>query len=133
MKENIENNENYHTPVKIQIPREISKKTSTDAETYNNLNSIYHKIENENDIQSTESKNSKSPKKSQKKNVSAYRRVDSFGNPILKNGKQKISFIDKITTNNFVEVIKVNSYKAYNKMEEIHSGDNMQNNCCLII
>ena len=56
--------------------------------------------------------------------------MDTFGNPIQKKGKQKISFIDKISQNKFIEVIQIESFKAYNKIEEIANYNNMQNNCC---
>ena len=58
------------------------------------------------------------------------KRVDRFGTPITHNGKQKVTFIDSITKNNFNEVIKVESFKEYNKMEEVTNTRN--NNCCLI-
>ena len=59
------------------------------------------------------------------------KRVDRFGNPIIKKGKQKVSFMDKMTSNNFAEIIKIESYKEYNKMEEV-STSSQQNNCCVI-
>ena len=59
-------------------------------------------------------------------------RTDINGNLICKHGKQKISFIDKITNNKFVEIINVESFKEYNKMEEVSHFSN-KNNCCIII
>ncbi len=59
------------------------------------------------------------------------KRYDIYGNLITNGGKQKISFIDKVSNVNFVEVIKVESFKEYNKMEEI--CPNKGNGCCLII
>ena len=58
------------------------------------------------------------------------KRVDRFGEPITRGGKQKVTFIDRITKNNFHEVIKIESFKEYNKMEEVTK--NKTNNCCLI-
>ena len=58
------------------------------------------------------------------------KRVDRFNNPITKKGKQKVTFIDKITKNNFIEVIKVESFKEYNKMEEVTSSH--KNHCCVL-
>ena len=58
------------------------------------------------------------------------KRVDRFNTPITKNGKQKVAFIDRITKNNFIEVIKVESFKEYNKMEEVTSSH--KNNCCVL-
>ena len=59
------------------------------------------------------------------------KRYDTSGNLITKGGKQRITFIDKISNANFVEVIKVENYKEYNKMEEI--TPNNGNGCCLLI
>ena len=63
------------------------------------------------------------------------KRVDRFGEPILPRskggqGKHKVTFIDRITKNNFAEVIKIESFKEYNKMEEV-SANNRKNYCCL--
>ena len=132
MTDNIENKEKLNSHKKLKLRREITQKTSTEAETYNNLNSVSHKLDHEHDNQSTASKNENNLRHLPKKNYPAYRRVDSSGNPILKNGKHKISFIDKISQNSFADIIKVESFKEFNKMEEIHCGYNMQNNCCLI-
>ena len=60
------------------------------------------------------------------------KRVDRFGNNISPKGKQKISFIDKITKNKLVDIINIESYKQYNKMEEV-SYCNNHNNCCFLI
>ena len=70
-----------------------------------------------------------------KKNIDLYflpKRLDRFGIPITKGGKQKVTFIDKITKSNFFEVIKIESFKEFNKMEEIKSS-NHRNTCCEII
>ena len=74
-------------------------------------------------------------KKGSKKNIDLYflpKRLDRFGCPILKGGKQRVTFIDKITKTNFVEVLKIESFKEFNKMEEIKSS-NHRNTCCEII
>ena len=74
-------------------------------------------------------------KKGSKKNIDLYflpKRLDRFGCPILKGGKQRVTFIDKITKTNFVEVIKIESFKEFNKMEEVKSS-NHRNTCCEII
>ena len=74
-------------------------------------------------------------KKGSKKNIDLYflpKSLDRFGVPILKGGKQKVTFIDKITKTNFVEVIKIESFKEFNKMEEVKSS-NHRNTCCEII
>ena len=71
--------------------------------------------------------------KNTNKNIDLYflpKRVDRFGEAITRGGKQKVTFIDRITNSNFVEVIKIESFKEYNKMEEVSS--HKTNNCCLI-
>ena len=71
--------------------------------------------------------------KNSKKNIDLYflpKRIDRFGTPISKGGKQKVTFIDRITKSNFIEVIKVDSFKEYNKMEEV--SNNKRNSCCMI-
>ena len=120
------------------ITREITKNTATETEVLSpsfnpgsskNLKSVSNKSDPE---QSIDYKHLKAFTMSGNKNKSSFRRLDSFGNPITKNGKQTISFIDKISQNSLVEVVKIESYKAYNKMEEISNYNNMQNNCCFI-
>ena len=74
-------------------------------------------------------------KKHNKNNLDLYflpKRLDRFGCPITKGGKQRVTFIDKITKSNFYEVVKIESFKDYNKMEEIKSS-NHTNTCCVII
>jgi len=74
-------------------------------------------------------------KKHSKKNIDLYflpKRLDRFGCPITKGGKQRVTFIDKITNTKFVEIVKIESFKDYNKMEEIKSS-NHTNTCCEII
>ena len=58
-------------------------------------------------------------------------RIDKFGNVITHGGKQKISFIDKISKTNFVEVIRIANYKEYNKNDEqTHFA---KHGCCVIV
>ena len=103
------------------------------------------KINNNNivkDITPTEDENNKNKlclktniKKHIKNNIDLYflpERLDRFGCPITKGGKQRVTFIDKITKTNFVEIVKIESFKDYNKMEEIRSS-NHTNTCCEII
>ena len=69
-----------------------------------------------------------------KTNIDLYflpKRIDRFGIPIARGGKQKVTFIDRITKSNFTEVIKIESFKEYNKMEEVTS--NRRNTCCVIL
>ena len=65
------------------------------------------------------------------KTFSNERRTDRFGNMIIHGGKQKVSFIDRISKNNFTEVVKIENYKEYNKMEE--TSNSKGNNCCFLI
>ena len=127
---------------------------------YNNLNSILKNVDKDRIVQYikvtkhetakiddniikeiTSNDNSKNERKmslninnkNNNKNIDLYflpKRVDRFGTPISHNGKQKVTFIDRITKKNFVEVIKVESFKEYNKMEEV--SNTRKNNCCLI-
>ena len=60
------------------------------------------------------------------------KRVDRYGNGITKNGKQRVTFTDRITKNNIAFIIKVESFKPYNKMEEVSYG-NKHNNCCNLV
>ena len=103
------------------------------------------KINNNNivkDITPTEDENNKNKlclktniKKHIKNNIDLYflpKRLDRFGCPITKGGKQRVTFIDKITNTKFVEIVKIESFKDYNKMEEIRSS-NHTNTCCEII
>ena len=58
-------------------------------------------------------------------------RIDRFGNIIVHGGKQKVTFIDKVSKNNFTEVVKIENYKEYNKMDDF--SNNQRNGCCLLI
>ena len=57
-------------------------------------------------------------------------RKDRFGNMIEHGGKQKVTFIDRVTKNNFTEVVKVENFKKYNKMEQPSSNPGY--NCCIL-
>ena len=59
-------------------------------------------------------------------------RKDFYGIPIVKKGKQKVTFIDKIGGKNFEDVVKIESYKDYNKTEEVKTK-HVYNNCCLLV
>ncbi len=131
----MEKDENYIANSEEKIKREITPQTNTEAETTNFRGSIEFKSIQNNDVskekQYKKINSAKLSPDSKYKNESCLTRLDSFGNPILKNGRQKISFIDKISNNKFVDEIKIESFKSYNKMEEI-STSNMQNTCCFI-
>ena len=98
-----------------------NKKKNTNKEITNNLNKI--DLEDKKNI--TNNKNNKV-----NKNEKGIRR-DRLGNEIFHGGKYKVTFIDNVTKKNFSEVIKVENYKEYNKMEEPNSSRG--NGCCLLI
>ena len=62
-------------------------------------------------------------------NKSNKQRFDHFGNLIKTNGKQKISFIDKISNKRLQEVIDIESFKQYNILD---IPIKQRNTCCLI-
>ena len=76
-------------------------------------------------------KNSLNFSNAQTRSREVYKRFDMLGNQIIHGGKHKISFIDRISKNNLIEVIKVENYKEYNKMEEVIPSPG--NGCCLLI
>ena len=138
-----ENNVNYPKNNKA-LNRVVTQKTNAETDKLNpsgspeiltnNHNSVINKIIPENEVQSINNKKEDKKKENNLKsnnNKLNGKSVDRFGNPILKKGKQKVSFLDKMTSNNFAEIIKIESYKEYNKMEEV-SSSNQQNNCCAI-
>ena len=65
------------------------------------------------------------------KTFETRKRTDRFGNMIIHGGNHKVTFIDRVSKNNFTEVVKVENYKEYNKMEEI--TNNKGNGCCFIL
>jgi len=94
------------------------------------INEITHNNKNNKDkicLKTNINKNSKT-------NIDLYfspKRMDRFGTPITHGGKHRVTFIDRLTKNNFIEVIKVESFKDYNKMEEV-SINSKKNLCCII-
>ena len=68
--------------------------------------------------------------KMREKNIIKGKRIDKFGNPITKKGKQKITFLDKISPSSLALVVNIESFKDYNKMEEITTTNNSYNSCC---
>ena len=143
---------------KVNLNRAITEKTRPETASnqvnavlgYNNLNSVLKNVDDERCVQyiniqrmETAKINNNnivkdiSPKDDEdnKNNLDLYflpKRLDRFGCPITKGGKQRVTFIDKITKSNFYEVVKIESFKDYNKMEEIKSS-NHTNTCCVII
>ena len=64
------------------------------------------------------------------KNVIKGKRIDKYGHPITKHGNQKISFVDKVSPSALTIIINIESFKEYNKMEEITTTANSYNSCC---
>jgi hypothetical protein len=134
MTENKKNNKNIKSlaePALVQIKDEsISKDEAligfnnlTNKKTERSNNIFRNKRNNNKDT----SENSLIFTKAKTKSREIEKRRDFFGNDIIKGGKQKVSFANK----NFIEVIKIDSFKEYNKMEEVHPNNN--NGCCLLI
>ena len=127
---------NENDDIDANLPRAVTKKSSQETDAFgrsdlpdldNNLQIISKKSGPDNDSKIDQSKKLNIDSNNIKQlNI---KRMDSFGNPIIKKGKQKISFK---TQNKLVEFISIESYKEYNKMEEISHYNNMQNNCCII-
>ena len=65
------------------------------------------------------------------KTFETRKRLDRFGNMIIHGGNHKVTFIDRVSKNNFTEVVKVENFKEYNKMEE--TSNSRGNGCCLIL
>ena len=133
-----ENNVNYVKKNKA-LNRVVTQKTNAETDKLNpsgspeiftnNHNSVINKIIPENEVQSINNKKDDKIKENKLNSNNSNlkgKRVDRFGNPIIKKGKQKVSL-----SNNFAEIIKIESYKEYNKMEEV-STSSQQNNCCVI-
>ena len=107
----------------------ITKKTKATQENEANSNSG-------NDKQGKEQENQLFNYKVTENNIKEYsnnhKRQDKYGNPITKKGNQKVTFIDRITNKKFEEVIKIESFKDYNKSEEMKSKNSF-NTCCLLV
>ena len=77
------------------------------------------------------------PRLNKVKTFNNEKRTDKFGNMIIHGGKQKVTFIDRVSKKNLTEVVKIENYKEYNKMEEFNNknqGDNCSmNNCCFLL
>ena len=129
----------------------INKLLSPDKEKTNGFNELntndnYKNTQNEillNNIKKRNSKSSKDLNKIKANNIqnntiiskvktfNKDNRIDRFGNIIAHGGKQKVSFIDKVSKNKFTEVVNIENYKEYNKMDDCHN--NQRNGCCLLL
>ena len=118
---------------KIQLEEDLTPKGEENLKNFNDINiyeNVTQKLERINEF--TKKKNSKNIEEFNKtKSRELDKRQDNFGNIIEHGGKQKIAFLDKITKSSFVEVIKIENYKEYNKLEE-HTP-NSANGCCILI
>ena len=98
-------------------------------------NNIYIKNKSDNTIKKENNKkNNENIKENIKENDAisgSSRRIDRLGNEIKKGGSQKISFLDKIDHKKLVETENIESYKDYNKSEEITTS-NKKSLCCII-
>ena len=113
---NINNNNNKNKPnedlsINLRLKNSLSNK-DFDNHKANNIELINSKI-------------------NKVKTFDKGRRKDRFGNMIKHGGKQKVTFIDRVTKNNFTEVVKIENYKEFNKMEE--PTNNHGNGCCLLL
>ena len=133
------NNNNKESSLADRPSIKIKDETKSKRESllgFNNLNNKTIKKEGLNyDIKNSSNslKNSNSIvfSKDQTKSREIDKRYDIYGNLIIHGGKHRISFIDGISKNNVVEIIKIENYKEYNKMEEV--APSTGNGCCLII
>ena len=97
----------------------------------NNMSNKKTDVSNDNIKNKECIKNTLTFSKEQTKSRVIDKRYDAFGNLITHGGKHKVTFIDKISKNYFTEVIKVENFKEYNKMEEVSPKEH--NGCCLLI
>ena len=133
------NNNNKESSLADRPSIKIKDETKSKRESllgFNNLNNKTIKKEGLNyDIKNSSNslKNSNSIvfSKDQTKSREIDKRYDIYGNLITHGGKHKISFIDRVSKSNIIEIIKIESYKEYNKMEEV--APKSGNGCCFII
>ena len=106
----------------------INKKSTDDIINDNKQNN-----NNNNNINDKQKLNINNSKINKAKTFETGKRKDRYGNMIIHGGKQKVTFIDRVSKNNFTEVVKVENYKEYNKMEEITGSGNRGNICCCFL
>ena len=113
------------------IHRIITPNTHPETETLGQAN-IYESSNNQNIynnnkfIEKDISSNNKIVNKINNK------RKDRNGNEICKNGKQRVTFADKIKYKRLVDIVNIQNFKQYNRIEEVSSIANY-NRCCIII
>ena len=106
----------------------INKKSTEDIIKENKQNN-----NNNNNINDKQKKNINNSKISKSKTFETGKRKDRYGNMIIHGGKQKVTFIDRVSNYNFTEVVKVENYKEYNKMEEPTESGNRGFICCFLL
>lgn len=114
----------------IKIPNKKEKENEKNTKNYNNQEIITENIikeEEDNNEKLVIKNNNKSEKKTNKN-----KRIDKFGNQIKKGGKHKVTFIDNESSLRFYEIINVESFKEFNKMEEV-SKSREKVTCCIIM
>ena len=117
--------------IKFEESLDFVNENNNNAKNIELSNDIYTKKFNKIKDTSQSLKNSVTFSKAQTKNRELDKRYDRIGNLITHGGKQKISFLDRISKINLAEIIKIDNYKEYNKMEEIAPTNG--NGCCFII
>jgi hypothetical protein len=115
----------------------LNLKNKPNEDNSNNIgikNSKTNKISDKNLINDAILNN---PRLNKVKTFNNEKRTDKFGNMIIHGGKQKVTFIDRVSKKNLTEVVKIENFKEYNKMEEVNNknqGDNCSmNNCCSLL
>ena len=106
----------------------INNQNKDNSISIGNKNSNTNKVSDKINANNIEEIN---PTLNKAKTLNSQRRNDRFGNEIFHGGKQKVTFIDKVSNNHFTDVVKVENYKEYNKMEETTA--NRGNNCCILL
>ena len=119
IKDNNKENKNKFKYKKLQSEEIISTKNIINSACKNDSNNNFFKNIEIN------------PKINKVKTYNIDQRKDRFGNMIIHGGKQKVTFIDKVSKSNFTDVVKIENFKQYNKMEE--PSNNQGNNCCIIL
>ena len=129
-------NEEKKKPINLSsnnLYRIIAPNTQPEAETVGQSNipeeSNNILILKNNKITETDISNNNNKTKTNSNN---RKRKDKNGNIICRHGKQRISFIDKINNKNLVDIINIDSFKQYNKIEEVSYIVN-NNKCCIVI
>ena len=129
----IKNNNNQNISLNLK-DNENENKNKKNNNIYV-INNIYIKNKNDNTIKKENNKkNNENIKENIKENDAisgSSRRIDRLGNEIKKGGSQKICFLDKIDHKKLVETENIESYKDYNKSEEITTS-NTKSLCCII-